>query len=194
MRRILTFLLLIFLTSTYGQDNSRKYSIGLNLPPLIGQTIDLKFENNWKPHWTAQIGLGFMIDNKQKGSWSKVHDGTKDWKNSGMFSSVGIRFNTRNDIEKNTFFFGTKLLGGYFLQSALNTQNKETFEMTGYYFAIGYETGATIKVYKKLSVDIGLLYSPVLYSDKQASYRFSILPGIGALGNVQGIMTIKYFK
>ena len=80
------------------------------------------------------------------------------------------------------------------MQSAVNTLNKETLEMTGYYFAIGYEAGLTIKIYKKLSVDFGLVYSPVLYSDKQASYLFSVLPGIGALGNVQGIITIKYFK
>ena len=96
MRCILTFLLLSFLTETYGQENPRKYSIGLNLPPLFGQTLDFKIEDNWKPHWTAQLSLGIMIDNKRKGSWSKVHDGTKDWRNSGMFSSVGIRFNTRN--------------------------------------------------------------------------------------------------
>jgi hypothetical protein len=194
MRYILTFILLTFLTETFGQDNIRKYSLGLNLPPLIGHTIDLKIENNWKPHWTMQLGLGAMIDNKIKGSWVKESDGTMDWNNSGLFTSLGIRFNTRKEIEKNTFFVGGKLIEGYFIQHADNYENDIPFKRTGYFVAVGIETGLTIKVIKKLSMDIGFQYSPVLYSDKQASYRFSILPGIGALGNVQGIMTIKYFK
>lgn len=193
---IVIVLIALFFISPYksvGQEIQRKYAIGLNLPPLIGNTIDVKVENNWKPHWTMQLALGCMINNKQQGSWIKVHDGTEDWRNSGVFSSVGLRFNTRKLLEKNTLFVGTKLLGGYFFQSAINSQNDQRFEREGKYGALCVEVGATIKLYKKLSMDIGMHYARVFYSDKQASSLFSVLPGIGALGNVQGILVFKYF-
>jgi len=193
MKYLLTFILLAFLTETYGQDNARKYSIGLNLPPLVGHTIDLKIENNWNTHWLIQLGLGAMVNNEIKGSWVKVDDGTIDWVNSGLFTSFGIRFNTRKKIEKNTFFIGSKLINGYFIQYADNYENDVPFKKTGYFIAIGLETGLTIKVYKKISMDIGFQYSPVIYSERQASELYSVLPGIGAIGDLQGILTIKYF-
>ena len=193
MRYVITLILLAFLTETYGQDNIRKYSVGLNLPSIIGRTIDLKIENNWKPHLTMQFGLGAMIDNKIKGSWVKVGDGTIDWINSGIFVSFGIRFNTRKEIEKNTFFIGAKMIDGYFIQHADYYENDVPFKRTGYFLAVGLESGITIKVIKKVSMDIGFQYSPVLYSDRQASKWYSVLPGIGAIGDLQGILTIKYF-
>jgi hypothetical protein len=193
MRYVLTFILLAFLTETFGQDNTHKYSVGLNLPPIIGHTIDLKIENNWKPHWTMQLGLGAMIDNKIKGSWVKVDDGTMDWVNSGFFTSFGIRFNTRKEIEKNTFFVGVKMIDGYFIQHADNYENDIPFKRTGYFLAVGLESGITIKFIKKVSMDIGFQYSPVLYSDRQASKWYSVLPGVGSISDLQGILTIKYF-
>lgn len=193
MRYILIFILLTFLTESYCQDIINKYSIGLNLPSLAGHTIDLKIENNWKPHWTMQLGLGIMINNKIKGSWVKVNDGTRDWENSGLFTYFGVRYNTRKEIAKNTFFVGSKLINGYFIQYADNYENEIPLKRTGYFLAVGLETGLTIKAYKKISTDIGFQYSPVLYSERQVSNRYSVLPGIGAIGNLQGILTLKYF-
>lgn len=193
MRYALTFILLAFLTEIFGQEFNHKYSVGLNLPPLIGHTIDLKIENNWKPHWTMQLGLGIMIDNKIIGSWVKVDDGTMDWENSGFFTSFGLGFNTRKEIEKNTFFVGCKLINGYFIQYADNYENDMPFKRTGYFVAVGLETGLTIKIFKRISTDIGLQYSPVLYSNRQASKWYSVLPGVGAIADLQGILTIKYF-
>ena len=193
MRYILTIILIYFLTVTFGQDNAHKYSVGLNFPPIIGHTIDMKIENNWKPHWTMQLGLGAMIDNKTKGSWVKVDDGTMDWVNSGFFTSFGIRYNTRKEIVKNTFFVGSKLINGYFIQYADNYENDVPFKRTGYFIAVGLETGLTIKMFKRISTDIGFQYSPVLFSDRQASKRYSVLPGVGAIGDLQGVLTIKYF-
>jgi hypothetical protein len=193
MRNIFTIALLAFLIETYGQNTNHKYSVALNLPPLIGHTIDLKIENNWKPHWTMQFGLGAMIDNKIKGSWVKVGDGTTDWTNSGFFASFGIRFNTRKEIEKNTFFAGLKLIDGYFIQHAKNYENDIPIKRKGNFLAAGLEAGITIKVTKKVSMDTGLQYSPVLYSNRQASEWYSILPGVGAICDLQGILTIKYF-
>jgi hypothetical protein len=193
MKYILTLLLLVFLTNTFGQENRNRYSIGLNLPPIVGHTIVLKIENNWKPHWTMQLGLGIMKDNTIKGSWVKVDDGTMDWENSGLFTSLGIRFNTKKEMDKNTFYAGSKLINGYFIQYAVTTDNGVPFERTGYFIAVGLETGVTLKLSKRISTDIGFQYSPVLYSDTQASKLYSVLPGIGAIGNLQGIFTLKYF-
>ena len=55
MRYISIIILFTFLTECYGQGKEHKYSVGLNLPSLIGRTVDLKIENNWKPHLTLYV-------------------------------------------------------------------------------------------------------------------------------------------
>lgn len=188
------FIIAFFTCLTQGitQEKNYKYAIALNIPPIIGHTIDLKFEYDWKPHWTFQLGAGYMINNKIKGSWKQVDDGTSNWNNSGFFASLGARFNTRKEINKNTFFVGTKLINGYFDQQAYDDEYDIPINSTGYFIAAGIETGVTIKIFERLKSDIGFQYSPVIYSDSQASNFYSILPGTGSVSSLQGILTVKY--
>lgn len=194
MRHIrITIIFLVVLMQCHGQEVKRQYAIGLNLPPLLGKTIDLRVEKNCNAHWTGQVGLGAMKDNKLQGTYFKLDDGMSNHINSGLFATGGIRYNVSRKMAKPRLFFGSKLIGGSFNQKATEDETGAVISRKGNFLALGFESGVTLKIYKRLSMDIGIQYSPVLFSDKQVSGRFSILPGIGAIGDLQGILTVKYF-
>ena len=195
MRQLIIILTLIIALTASGQGLTDNMTIGLNLPPIAGNTLDLKIESNPRPHWTHQLATGVMINNKIPGSLLKKGDFTRDWVNSGAFASLGVRFNTRKQINKSTYFIGSKLIGGYFDQSGTSNwdNTNQAIRETGLFAAVGLETGATIKFTDRFHLDIGFQYSLPFYTDKQVSGLFSVLPGIGAIMNLQGIVTPKFY-
>lgn len=190
-RQLLTYLLIIITVTTYGQSIFSNTALGINLPPIIGKTIDLKIETNPNSHLTTQLAIGYMQDNKLIGTIYKVGDFTKNWNNAGAFVSLGLRYNTRNNFEKSTLFIGTKVIGGYFDQTA-DSSGGGKIHRTGFFSAIGIESGLTLKIQQRFSIDFGFQYSYPFYKDRQASELFSVLPGIGSIGDLQGILTLKY--
>lgn len=194
MLRLISFaiIFLVIIVHCYGQEVKPKFAIGINLPPLVGKTIDLKLEGICNNNWTMLIGLGAMEDNKLQGTYFKLDDGMSNHSNSGLFATIGIRYNDSRKMAKARLFFGSKLIGGSFNQQATEDETGAVIGRKGNFLAMGFESGVTLKIYKRLGMDIGIQYSPVLFSDKQVSGRFSILPGIGAIGDLQGILAIKY--
>jgi hypothetical protein len=192
MRNCITFLLILTSNVIFAQKDILKKSIGLNISSLIGKTIDFKYENNFKSHCSFQIAIGLMIKNKLMGSLLKISDGTTDWENSGAFTSIGFRYKTSKEINRNTLYFGAKSISGYFIQIAESIANEIPIESSGIFTAIGIESGFELRIIDKLNLDMGIQFSPVIYSNKQASQYFSVLPGIGAIGNSQAILTLKY--
>jgi hypothetical protein len=193
MRYCTTLLLtLTFNATTFAQEDILKNSIGLNIPSLIGKTIDFKYENNFKSHCSFQVALGLMSNNTLKGSLLKISDGTNNWENSGAFTSFGYRYKTSKEINRNTLFIGAKSISGYFHQIAENIENETPIERSGFFTAIGIESGFELRIIDKLNLEMGIQFSPVIYSYKQASRYFSVLPGIGSIGNLQAILTLKY--
>lgn len=195
MLRLISFaiIFLVIVVQCHGQEVKRQYAIGLNLPPLVGKTIDLKLERICNNNWTMLIGLGAMKDNKLQGTYFKLDDGMSNHINSGLFATGGIRYNVSRKMAKARLFFGSKLIGGSFNQQATEDETGAVIGRKGNFLALGFESGVTLKIYKRLCMDIGIQYSSVLFSDRQVSSRFSILPGIGAIGDLQGILTVKYF-
>jgi hypothetical protein len=192
MRYIITLFLILVFKVNFAQELGFKKSIGLNIPSLIGKTIDLKYENNYRSHCSFQIALGLMVKNKLKGSLLKINDGSNNWENSGAYTSFGFRYKTNKEINRNTIYFGAKSISGYFFQKAENYKNEIPIEKSGFFNAIGFESGFELRIIDRINLDMGFQYSPVLFSNKQASQYFSVLPGIGAIGNLQAILTLKY--
>lgn len=194
MKKLISTLIAALVTLyCYTQETQGKYSIGLNLPPLIGKTIDLRFENNLNPHWTLQLSAGAMIDNHIKGSVYKVYDGLAYFNNSGFFGSAGIRYYYHKEVKKSALFGGVKIINGYFDQSGRYEEGHNQVSESGYFIATGIEAGVSWRLSDKFKLDTGLQYSPVIYADRQVSRFFSVLPGIGAIADLQGILAFKYF-
>lgn len=196
LQQLFSNLFVILSLTTYGQTIFSNLTLGINLPPIIGKTLDLKVETNPNSHFTNQLAIGYMQDNKLEGSYYKICDFTENWNNSGAFISFGLRYNTRKNLEKSTFFIGIKIIGGYFDQTAdtwdRDNIHRTNIRRTGFFGAIGVESGLTLKIKQKFSIDFGLQYSYPFYTDEQVSSFFSVLPGVGAIGNLQGILIPKF--
>ena len=194
MRRLIIILTLTTSLTASGQGLTDNMTMGLNLPPLIGHTFDLKIEKHPRPHWTYQWSAGLMINNKLRGTYYKVGDGIKDRSNSGAFTSIGARFNTRKEINKSAYFIGYKLIGGYFVEKGSTPDDiNKPIRNTGLFAAAALETGTTIRFTNRFHLDIGFQYSLPFYTDDQVSIHHSVLPGIGAIQNLQGIVTPKFY-
>lgn len=192
-----------------GQDSLTWKSIGINLPPLIGNTFTVIGEINCKTKFAFTTSVGIMKNNKLLGTGFKIGQWTSDHINSGEFISLGLRYTPRKTLNKSYFFAGTKLLGGHFLQSAkYETPVEEWFSnhkvpddfyfkgdrvySKGIFIAFAVETGLNIKITKKFHVELGLQGGYHLWtSHRQLSKFSSILPGLGSL-NIVGIVTPKF--
>ncbi len=197
----------LFSSITWCQDKNA-LSIGSNLPPLLGNTYTLFSEIIPNKKYTLNLELGGMFNNDLQGSFTKEGTGRSDHINSGYYISTGIRFTPRQKINQSYFFIGTKLLGGYFEQSAVPWEDFESFfadrtipedyyfkdnrvYSEGYYFGFAAEIGYNIRILKKIHIELGLQGGRHFFTTKrQVDQIFSILPGLGAL-NVVGILRPK---
>jgi hypothetical protein len=205
----LFILLLIFPVFLKSQEATHRMGIGLNLPPLIGNTIALDFECTNNEHYSLTFGIGGMLKNKLPGTLYMIGESTNDHESSGVYSTFGIRYLPGKTMQRIRFFAGTKLIGGYFKQSATFEKPFEAWFRNGqipkdYYFvddrvysegifaAIAIESGIDLKISNRFHTEFGLQGGYHFYKSKRlVSSRSSILPGLGAL-NIVGILKIKY--
>ncbi|NOU46096.1 MAG: hypothetical protein HOO86_03435 [Bacteroidales bacterium] len=203
---ILLFLLPVFLKS---QEATHRIGIGLNLPPLIGNTIALDVECTNNKHFSLTFGIGGMLKNQLQGTLYKIGESTNDHESSGVYSSFGIRYLPGKTTQRIRFFAGTKLIGGYFKQSATFEKPFEAWFRNGqipkdYYFvddrvysegffaAIAIESGINLRLTDRLHSEFGIQGGYNFYKSKRMVSKISsILPGLGAL-NIVGILKIKY--
>jgi hypothetical protein len=203
---ILLFFLPVFLKS---QEATHRIGIGLNLPPLIGNTISLDVECTNNEHYSLTFGIGGMLKNKLQGTLYKIGESTDNHESSGIYSSIGIRYLSGKTMQRIRFFAGTKLIDGYFKQSATFEKPFEDWFRNGqipedYYFvddrvhseglfaAIAIESGINLKITNRFDTEFGLHGGYNFHKSKiMVSNRSSILPGLGAL-NIVGILKIKY--
>jgi len=203
---ILAILLLI--TLTVSAQEKTLYSLGTNLPPIIGNTFTLNAELIPAKNYTANVEFGIMINSRLQGSYSKIGTGRSDHINSGQYLSAGLRFTPRKEANQTYFFVGIKILGGYFKQSAEMCDDFETFfkdsviptdyeikgnrvYSAGYYIGLAGEIGMNLKITYRYSLEFGIQGGHHLYTSKrQVDNVFSYLPGMGSL-NVVGIVKAK---
>ena len=203
---ILLIILPVFLKS---QEATHRIGIGLNLPPLIGNTIALDIECTNNEHHSLTFGIGVMLKNKLQGTLHKIGESTDDHESSGVYSTFGIRYLPGRTMRKIRLFAGAKLIGGYFKQSATFEKPFEDWFRNGqipkdYYFvddrvysegffaAIAIESGIKLRLTNRFHSEFGLQGGYNFYKSKRMVSRISsILPGLGAL-NIVGILKIKY--
>lgn len=193
MKRFLVISILMYTYSAYAQDNNffKNTAIGINLPPLIGRTIDLRLEKTFSHKMAYQFGIGYMHENTLSGSLDKDWDGIINLKSSGFFTTLGARYHTRKTKENNTIFFGLKYVFGYFDHSGFQTQTDLMEYATGVFHAAGVEIGGSVKVTPRFWIDLGFQHT-ILTKEHWGLGKNFVLPGVGAFANTQGIVTVKY--
>jgi len=204
--KILAFLL--FTTLTISAQEKTLYSIGTNLPPIIGNTITLNAELIPQKIFTKNVEIGIMINSSLQGSFSKIGTGRSKHLNSGQYLSTGFRYTPRKSSNQTYFLVGIKILGGYFEQSAEIGDDFETFfkddiipidyeikgnivYSEGFFIGLAGEIGINLKVTNRFNLELGIQGGHHLFTSKQqVDNVFSYLPGMGSL-NVVGIARTK---
>lgn len=202
-------ILMLLMPGQLKCQDDKTIGLGLNLPSLIGKTISLDSDIARNNMYTYSFGIGGMLNNTLSGTLHKIGEATYNHVNSGFYSSGGLRYNPRKEINTTYFFVGIKLLGGYFIQSAEYHQPFEEWfrdnkipedyyfindrvYSEGFFTAIALETGINVKFTNRFHTEIGFQGGHQIYTTRrQVSSMSSILPGLGAL-NISGILKIKY--
>lgn len=168
-----------------------------SLTPIASNTLDLKFEIYPHRNLTYQISTGVIINKKTL--YHGKGDHTGNHVSSGVFTSIGQRYNVRKEIDKSAFLIGLKFLGGYFDQRGIQYDAiigigiGNPIRKTGFYAAVGIETGSSIKISDRFWLDIGIQFTPPIYKDEQVSELYSILPGISHFLNLQVFIVPKFY-
>ena len=204
--KILAFLFLT--TLTVSAQEEVLFSVGTNLPPIIGNTFTLNAELIPPKNFTANVEIGIMINSRLQGSFTEIGTGRSDHINSGQYLSAGLRFTPRKRANQTYFFVGVKVLGGYFNQSAEIWDEFETFfrdeiiptdyeikgnrvYSKGAFIGLAGDIGINVKVSNRFNIEFGIQGGHHVYTSKrQVDNVYSYLPGMGAL-NVIGIVRTK---
>jgi len=209
MKLTTTILVFLLLTKvTVSAQEKTLYSLGTNLPPIMGNTFTLNAELIPPKNFTTNFEIGIVINSRLQGSYTKIGTGRSDHINSGQYLSTGFRYTPRKYLNQTYFFVGIKILGGYFKQSAEMWDDFETFfrdgiiptdyeikgnrvYSEGYYTGLAGEIGMNLKVTNRFNLELGIQGGNHLYTSKrQVDNVFSYLPGMGSL-NVVGIIRTK---
>ena len=200
MQRIVLFILLIGFGSTSVNAQSEKSNyLGINLIPLIGNTLELGYEINIKPNLSVDLYSGYVFNSKLS---SPLKKGTQyDLENkSGFFIKIGARFNLRRDLNKFAPFFGLNVInaiaieeGTYDVDFDIYTLN-EPVVRNSYNLGLNAIIGITSPATKRINIDLGLQVGKVMINNLLDFHSY--MPGMGvSFGGglrLQGVLRIKY--
>ena len=184
-------------------EKGNYFSIGLNFPPFIGRTIELKSVYAYHSLYCWTITSGVMFNNQYAAKWGLPYDGTDDHINSGIYIGIGNRFTPRKSILRNYPFIGGKIYSGYFKQSATYDSQllifsndfyfvKDRVYSEGIYIGIAGEIGFAFMIKRKLNLEIGFEYGHELYTtNRRISSFYSRFPGMGIFHS-KGLLTLFY--
>lgn len=198
----ITIFFLSFFTNSFTQDSTSSY-IGFNVPPALGNTIELGFEINPKSTLTFDIYGGFTFNSKLNGICSKVYTGLEINNKSGAFIKLGARYNWRNSLSKFAPFFGVNITNAISMEKGTQdeyfisendgfTSRKIPFNTKKYNVGLSGVIGVTSPSTNRFSMDLGIQFGGLLLDNLVGCNSY--MPGMGSnLGlRLQGVFRIKY--
>ena len=195
---ILLILLIGFRISSKAQSEKTNY-LGVNLIPLIGNTLELGYEVNIKSNFSVDIYAGYVF-NSNMSSPLKIGTQYDLTKKSGFFIKTGTRYNLRKELNKFAPFIGLNLVNAIAIEKGIydpdfdyNTPN-EPVAKNSYNLGVNGIIGITTPATKKINIDLGVQIGTLLI-DNLLDFH-SYMPGMGVdVGDgvrIQGIVRIKY--
>lgn len=186
-----------FLSQLNAQTTKTNY-IGLNLPPMLGTTLDIGFERNIKPNFSVEISSGYVFNSKLNSLFKKGSLFDLD-KKSGFFLKLGARYNFRKDLSKFAPFLGLNIVNAIAMEEGIyvgldNPNIPYPINNNSYNLGISGIIGFTSPADKKLNVDVGIQAGRLLVDNLMDFHSY--MPGMGvnygASLRLQGIVRIKY--
>lgn len=207
MKRTILIIALLFtsLAATFAQGERGIVYGGLNLPPLVATTIDLRGEYLFNPHYSAIVGTGYTVYGWMEGPLIES-EWDFDYKNrSGAFFKVMGLYNLRDRIAQWGLYIGAGLGYSLVLEEAEITKHgegeygadiKTNKNNTAHILGFGVPIGITSPLlYQTFVVDAGFeLFTPIAgHHDLISDYSY--VPGMGPKMNIRptAVLTVKYF-
>ncbi len=200
-KRLIVLLILLFgfgSKSVNGQSEKSNY-FGINVFPLIGNTLELGYELNIKPNFSIDLYSGYVFNSKLR---SPLKKGTKyDLENkSGFFMKIGARYNLRSDLNKFAPFFGINIVNAMAIEKGVfdddfdNHTPNERVVGNSYNLGLNGIIGITSSAIKRINIDLGLQVGKVVLNNLLDFHSY--MPGMGvSFGSglrVQGVLRVKY--
>ncbi len=194
---IILFLLIGFSGISVNAQSEKANYFGINLMPLLGNTLELGYEQNVKPNLSFNLSLGYVFNSKLN---SPFKIGTPyDLKNkSGVFIKIGARYNFRKDLNKFALFTGLNIVNAHAIEEGFYDPdfNNNTFNelviSESYNLGLNGIIGVTSPATKQINIDLGLQIGKVIINNLLDYHSY--MPGMGVdYGiRIQGVVRIKY--
>ncbi len=181
----------------------KKSYLGINVTPLVINTVDMRYERQVAKHFALQAGAGFRFQNRDSSvippfgflkNYVELH-------NYGAFLSAGGRVFDRNSTEYPYIAFD--LIGAYFDEKI---QSDDGNGGTRVWNASGLKTGGTLTIgfvtelFDRVHLDVALQFG---YAPPRDDLNAYYLPGMGYStyglgiigvrgGHLQPIVNLKY--
>lgn len=200
LKRIVIFIILIGFGSTSVNAQSEKSNyLGINLIPLIGNTLEFGYEINIKPNLSVDLHSGYVFNSNLSSPLKKGTQYDLDNK-SGIFIKIGTRFNLRRDLSKFAPFFGLNVVNAIAIEEGtfdsdfdIYTPN-EPVTRNSYNLGLNGIIGITSPATKRINIDLGLQVGKVIVNNLLDFHSY--MPGMGvSFGaglRIQGVLRIKY--
>lgn len=188
MRHALILLLVMLPFCLFAQlEKVRNTYVGLNLTPLMMNTLDLRYEQQLHDNMSLNIGAGGRYhnrgDNSTKTSLIGVFDDYIFIKNTGAFLSAGVKFHDKNVNE--TPYIGIDVIGHYYqdrLYTGLDTIDgtptlADPQDFNGFDLGVSGTIGFMFHFAKKrLMLDLAL---QIGYAKAREEINTNYIPGLG---------------
>lgn len=199
INKIIILILFIGLQISANAQYDRTNYLGINLSPLLGNTLELGYELNIKPNLSFDLYSGNVFNSNLSSPFKKGTQYDLDCK-SGFFIKIGTRYNLRNDLQKFAPFIGFNIVNAIAIEKGIydpdfdnNTPNKPVIK-NSYNLGTNGIIGITSPAIKRINVDLGLQIGTVLINNLLDFHSY--MPGMGVnFGSglrIQGILRIKY--
>lgn len=157
--------------------------------------IELLYDKNFNPYFTAQIRAGYVID-APYGSFSHLLSNEDLTRRSGPFIKIGIKTHLNNKII--TPFLGFRIVNSLSMEKGLGGCPSYllctgSFSKLGYNLGIGCNLGVSLKIKERIALDIGIQIG-FLIINNLVNYD-SFAPGMGVNWytlRTQGIFQLRY--
>lgn len=198
------FLPLFLLSCTiYGQ---RSLQLGLNVTPLIMNTVELRGEYDLTSHIALQGGAGFRAHARNESAIIRIQalQSYVQERNQAAFISLGGRIFNAEDNPYEVPFIGLSVTLGYYRDEILETDRGPSPPVTqiaeGFQIGLSANIGFDIRISSKLHLDLAMQmgYSPPreeLLQYYNSGLGFSTYgPGVLGVkgGHLQPQITLKY--
>lgn len=196
---VIVILLIGFGSMSVNAQSEKSNYLGINLIPLVGNTLELGYELNIKPNLSVDLYSGYVFNSKLSSSLRKETQYDLENK-SGFFIKIGARYNLRNDLKKFAPFIGFNIVNAIAIEKGIhdpdfdnNTPNDPILR-NSYNMGLNGVIGITSPATKRINIDLGLQIGTTLVNNLIDFHSY--MPGMGVdFGSglrLQGLLRIKY--